>query len=162
MLSNDRKSRFSLLALGVGVIGVGAGLVVGFLAGAQPVLPILALVAIAAVVFFFTSFEQAVLGLLILRSSLDVFSAQQLPAAFALGVDALTLLYVTVMLLTRQKVRTDGFWWFFAGWVLLQGVWVVLLPLGGLGLDGSVLLDSIREWIRLFSWVMVYLLVMQL
>ncbi|HEY9633638.1 MAG TPA: O-antigen ligase family protein, partial [Coleofasciculaceae cyanobacterium] len=47
-------------------------------------------------------------------------------------------------------------------WVLLQGVWVVLLPLGGLGLDGSVLLDSIREWIRLFSWVMVYLLVMQL
>jgi O-antigen ligase len=162
MLSNDRKSRFSLLALGVGVIGVGAGLVVGFLAGAQPVLPILALVAIAAVVFFFTSFEQAVLGLLILRSSLDVFSSLQLPAAFALGVDALTLLYVTVMLLTGQRIRTDGFWWFFAGWVLLQGLWVVLLPLGGLGLDGSVLSDSIREWIRLFSWLMVYLLVTQL
>ncbi len=86
----------------------------------------------------------------------------QLPAAFALGVDALTLLYVTVMLLTRQKVRTDGFWWFFAFWVLLQSLWVILLPLGGLGLDGSVLSEIIREWIRLFSWVLVYLLVTQL
>jgi O-antigen ligase len=162
MLNNDHKKRFSLLALGVGVIGVGVGLVVGFLAGVQPFLPVLALVAIAAVVSLFTNFEQVVLGLLVLRSSLDVFSAQQLPAAFALGVDALTLLYVTVMLLTHQKVRTDGFWWFFASWVLLQGLWVILLPLGGLGLDGSVLLDSIREWIRLFSWLMVYLLVTQL
>jgi O-antigen ligase len=162
MLSNDRKNRFSLLALGVGVIGVGVGLVVGLLAGTQPFLPVLAFVAVAAVVFFFARFEQGVLGLLILRSSLDVFSAQQLPAAFALGLDALTLLYVTVMLLTGQKVRTDGFWWFFASWVLLQGLWVILLPLGGLGLDGSVLSDSIREWVRIFSWLMVYLLVMQL
>lgn len=162
MLTNDPKSRFFRLSLGVGVIGVGVGLVVGLLAGTKPFLPVLALVAVAAVVFFFTNFEQAVLGLLLMRSSLDVFSAQQLPAAFALGVDALTLLYVTVMLLTGQRVRTDRFWWFLAGWVLLQSLWVILLPLGGLGLDGSVLSDSIREWIRLFSWLMIYLLVTQL
>ena len=162
MLTNDPKSRSSRLSLWVGVAGVGVGIVVGLLAGTKPLLPVLALVAVAAVVYFFTSFEQAVLGLLILRSSLDIFSAQQLPAAFALGLDALTLLYVTVMLLTRQRVRTDGFWWFFAGWVLLQGLWVILLPLGGLGLDGSVLSDSIREWVRIFSWLMSYLLVMQL
>jgi O-antigen ligase len=162
MLTNDPKNRFSRLSLLVGVAGVGVGIGAGLLAGIKPLLPVLALVAIAAVVFFFTSFEQAVLGLLILRSSLDIFSAQQLPAAFALGLDALTLLYVTVMLLTRQRVRTDGFWWFFAGWVLLQGLWVILLPLGGLGLDGSVLPDSIREWVRIFSWLMSYLLVMQL
>ncbi|MGF1539584.1 MAG: O-antigen ligase family protein, partial [Pleurocapsa sp.] len=31
-----------------------------------------------------------------------------------------------------------------------------------LGSDASVLSDSIREWVRMFSWVMVYLLVMQL
>ena len=162
MLTNDPKNRFSRLSLWVGVAGVGVGIGAGLLAGIQPLLPVLALVAIAAVVFFFTSFEQAVLGLLILRSSLDVFSSLQLPAAFAIGVDALALLYVTVMLLTGQKIRTDGFWWFFAAWVLLQGLWVILLPLGGLGLDGSYLAESIREWIRLFSWVIVYLLVTQL
>lgn len=151
-----------MIALGVGVVGVGFGLLSGFLLGIQPILPFLPIVAVGAVVFFFTRFEQAVLGLLILRSSLDVFSSLQLPAAFALGVDALALLYVTVMLLTGQKIRTDGFWWFFAAWVLLQGLWVILLPLGGLGLDSSYLPESIREWIRLFSWVIVYLLVTQL
>ncbi len=162
MLTNDRNSRFSLLALGVVVIGVGVALVVGFLAGTQPFLPILALVAVAAVVLFFTRFEQTSLGLLLLRSSLDMFSAQQLPAAFALGLDALTLLYVTVLLLTGRAVRTDGFWWVFAGWVMLQGIWVILLPLGGLGFDASLLAESLREWVRLFSWLIVYLLVMQL
>lgn len=162
MLTNDPKNRFSRLSLWVGVIGVGVGIVAGLLVGIQPFLPIAALVAVAAVVFFFVRFEQAVLGLLILRSSLDVFSSLQLPAAFALGVDALTLLYVTVMLLTGQTIRTDRFWWFFASWVLLQGLWVILLPLGGLGLGGWVLSESIREWIRLFSWLLVYLLVLQL
>lgn len=162
MFSNDHENRSFRLALLVGVGGVLVGSVVGLLVGIQPFLLILALVAVVAVVYFFAQFEQAVLGLLILRSSLDCFSAQQLPAVFALGVDALTLLYVTVMLLTGQTVRTDRFFWFFVAWVLLQGLWVILLPLGALGLDGSVLADSIREWIRLFSWVMVYLLVMQL
>ncbi|MFB8787563.1 MAG: O-antigen ligase family protein [Potamolinea sp.] len=162
MLSKNHNHRYFLIALGVGVVGVGFGLLSGFLVGTQPIFLFLPIVAVAAVVFFFARFEQAVLGLLILRSSLDVFSSLQLPAAFALGVDALTLLYVTVMLLTGQKIRTDGFWWFFAAWLLFQGLWVVLLPLGGLGLDGSFLAESIREWIRLFSWVMVYLLVTQL
>lgn len=162
MLTNDPKNRFSRLSLLVGVVGVVVGIGAGFVVGIQPLLPVALLVAVAAVVFFFSSFEQAVLGLLILRSSLDVFSSLQLPSVFAIGVDALALLYVTVMLLTGQKVRTDGFWWFFAAWVLLQGLWVILLPLGALGLDSSVLPDSIREWVRLFSWLMVYLLVTQL
>ncbi|MGC1395142.1 MAG: O-antigen ligase family protein [Coleofasciculaceae cyanobacterium] len=162
MLTNDPKNRFSRLSLLVGVAGIAVGIVAGFVVGIQPFLLFLAVVAVAAVVFFFTNFEVAVLGLLILRSSLDVFSSLQLPAAFAIGVDALTLLYVIVMLLTGQKVHTDGFGWFFAGWVMLQGLWVILLPLGALGLDASVLPDSIREWVRLFSWLMVYLLVMQL
>jgi O-antigen ligase len=150
------------MSLGVGAAGIGFGVVAGLLAGIQPLVLGLALVAVAAVVYFFSNFENAVLGLLLLRSFLDAFSAQQVPSAFAIGMDALTLLYVTVMLLTGQRVRTDGFWWFFAGWVALQGLWVILLPLGGLGLGASVLQDSIREWIRLFSWLMVYLLVMQL
>lgn len=122
----------------------------------------LAVVALGMGCYFFAKFEQAVLGLLILRSSLDVFSAQQIPSAFAIGLDALALLYVTVSLLTGQTIRTDRFWWFFAGWVALQGLWVILLPLGGLGMDASSLPEAIREWVRLFSWLMVYLLVMQL
>src|SRR6478672_354416 len=109
MLSKSPKNRYFLIALGVGIVGVSFGLLSGLLVGTQPILLFLPIIAVAAVVFFFARFEQAILGLLILRSSLDVFSSLQLPAAFALGVDALTLLYVTVMLLTGQKIRTDGF-----------------------------------------------------
>lgn len=162
MFSNHHKSHFLNLALLVAVLGVGVGMVVGLLAGVQPLLLGVALVAVVTVVCFFTSFEQTVLGLLILRSSLDPFSVQQIPAAFALGLDALTVLYVVVLLLTRQTVQTDKFWWFFAGWVALQSLWIILMPLGALALDGSYLPYAIREWARLFSWVMVYLLVMQL
>jgi O-antigen ligase len=50
----------------------------------------------------------------------------------------------------------------FAGWVLLQSLWVIYFPEGELRLNGAVWLNSIREWVRLFSWLMVYLLVMQL
>lgn len=163
MLTKQRSSRSSRLGLLIGLAGVGVGLATGFLIGTtKPLYLGLALGAIPFLFYFFTKFEQAVLGLLVLRTSLDPFSGQQIPAMFALGVDVLTLLYVTVMLIRGQSIRTDRFWWFFAGWVMLQGLWVVLLALGGLGLGAGYLLESIREWIRLFSWAMVYLLVMQL
>lgn len=162
MLTNDPKNRFSRLSLLVGVVGVAVGIGAGFVVGIQPLLPVALVVVVGAVVFFFSSFEQAVLCLLILRSFLDPFSAQQIPAAFALGLDALTLLYVTVQLLKRRTVHTDVFWWFFAGWVALQSLWLILMPLGALGLDASYLSYGIREWVRIFSWLMVYLLVMQL
>ena len=145
-----------------GIIGVLVGLISGVLAGFQPLI-LGGLVIVTATLFsFFTHFEQTVLGLLILRSSLDIFSDFQVPAAFAVALDCLTLIYIAILLLTHQKIRTDWFWWFFAIWVIFQGLWVVLLSLGGLGLNSSYLLDSIREWVRLFSWLMVYLLVMQL
>ncbi|BAZ66839.1 MAG: O-antigen ligase family protein [Pelatocladus maniniholoensis HA4357-MV3] len=161
MLTNQRTNS-SVLPLLIGLVGVGVGIVAGFLAGAKPLYLCLALVAIAVVILFFTRFEQTVMGLLIFRTCLDPWSAQQIPAAFAVGLDILTLLYVTIQLLTGQTVHTDRFWWFFAAWVMVQGLWVMLLPLGGLGLNVSLLPESIREWIRLFSWLMVYLLVMQL
>lgn len=162
MLTSNLWLPSSHLAFRVSIGGVVVGIVAGFLAGAQPLYLFLAIGSVIAVVCFFAYFQQTVLGLLILRSSLDIFSAQQIPAAFAIGVDALTLLYVIVLLLTHRSVQTDGFWWFFAGWTALQGLWVILLPLGGLGMDGSYLPNSLREWIRLFSWLMAYLLVMQL
>ena len=150
------------LNLWLGIAGVVVGTVVGFMSGAQPTLIGLAIAAVAILVYFFSHFEQAVLGMLVFRSSLDVLSDFQIPAAFAIGLDALTLLYVTLMLLTGHRIKTDKFWWFFAAWVAFQSLWVILLPLGGLGLDGSYLTVSLREWVRLFSWLMVYLLVMQL
>ncbi|ARV57665.1 polymerase [Nostocales cyanobacterium HT-58-2] len=163
MLTKQRSSHSSRLGLFIGFAGVGVGLATGFLIGStKPIYLGLALGAIPFLFYFFTKFEQAVLGLLVLRTSLDPFSGQQIPAMFAIGLDVLTLLYVIVMLFRGQNVRTDRFWWFFAGWVMLQGLWVVLLPLGGLGFGAGYLSDSIREWIRLFSWLMVYLLVMQL
>ncbi len=162
MLKSNSWLPSSRLAFRVTIGGVVVGLVAGFLAGAQPLYLGLAIGSVIAIVYFFADFKRAVMGLLILRSLLDIYSAQQLPAAFALGVDTLTLLYVIVLLLTHQTVHTDRFWWFFASWVAFQGLWLMLMPLGVLGLDASFLLISIREWTRLFSWLMVYLLVMQL
>jgi hypothetical protein len=149
-------------ALWVGVGGVVFGLLAGVLVGAQPLFFGLGLGAVAALVYFLVDFERAVLGLLIVRSSLDNFSLQQIPAAYSIGLDTLTLLYVAILLLTSRTIETDKFWWFFAGWVMLQGMWILLMLFGGLGLNASFIGDSLREWTRLFSWLMVYLLVMQL
>jgi O-antigen ligase len=161
MLTNRRPNGFHL-TIAISLFGSLMGVMVGLLAGVQPLYPALLLGAIGFLLCFFKAPDTTILALLVLRSVLDPFSAQQLPAAFAIGVIGLTVLYVLVKILTRQPVYTDGFWWFFAGWVMLQGLWVILLPLGGLGMDGSFLLTSLREWIRLFSWLMMYLLVMQL
>lgn len=146
----------------VGVVGVLLGMATGWLAGAQPLYLVLLLIAGVVFVCFFAEFELVAMGLLILRSSLDIFSAQQLPAAYAVGVSGLTLVYVICLLLTRQTVNTDWFWWFLTGWLLWQALWPILCVVGGLGLGTEVLGDNVREWTRLFSWLMVYLLVMQL
>ncbi len=162
MFTNQPLSPGFRLALFVGLLGVAIGVFAGFLVGANPQLLGMGLVAVVMMIWFFAKFEQAVISLLILRSSLDIFYAQQIPAAFAIGLDALTLLYVTTQLLTGKAVKVDKFWWFFATWVGLQGVSVILLSLGGLGLDRSHFPEVIREWVRLFSWLMAYLLIMQL
>lgn len=162
MLTNKQFNSSSYLSFLVGLAGVGIGVAVGFGAGAIPVVVGLLLGVVAVLIFFFARFEQAVLTLLVLRSSLDPFSAQQVPAAFAIGLDGLTILYVIVQILIGRKVHTDKFFWVFAGWVGFLGIWVIL-PIVGWGLLGKTyLLDGIREWTRIFSWLMVYLLVMQL
>lgn len=162
-MENHKRSRSGVfLTIGGTILGIFVGAIGGLLVGVQPLLLGLALFAGGAVAYFFSNFEQAVIGLLIVRSALDIFSDYQLPAAFALGAIGLTMLYVTVRLLTGQSIRTDGFWWCLLLWLGVQSLWVILLPLGGLGFDGSYLSSAIREWVRLFSWLIVYLLVMQL
>ncbi|MGB3653550.1 MAG: O-antigen ligase family protein, partial [Rivularia sp. (in: cyanobacteria)] len=161
MLIDKLNSSFYLSFL-VGLAGVAIGVAVGFGAGALPVYVGLLLGAVTVVVFFFAQFQQAVFTLLILRSALDPFSVQQVPAAFAIGLDALTILYVIVQILIGKKIHTDKFFWIFAGWIAFLAIWIVL-PLVGWGILGTThLIDGIREWTRLFSWLMVYLLVMQL
>lgn len=104
---------------------------------------------------------QIILLLLILRSGLDAFSGLGLPAAFAVGLDALVLTYIAVLYLTGQKIHTDRVWWCFAVWVALQGLWPALTLLGGLPLSSGFVIVSLREWIRIFSWLMVYLMINQ-
>lgn len=160
MKTNSFRDTTSRLSLITGIAGASVGLILGILAGLQPLVLCLTILGIIQVIYFFNNFAPGVLSLLILRSSLDVFSAQQVPAMFAVSLDILTILYVIVRLLLGQKVQTDRFWWFFAFWVCLQGFWGILIPLSGL--DPLYLSESIPEWVRLFSWLMIYLLVMQL
>lgn len=153
----------SQVSFWIGVAGVLVGLAAGILVAAQPVYLFAGAIAFAIIINFFADFERTAIALLILRSSLDIFSAQQIPALFALGLAALTLLYVAAAFLERRTIQTDWFWWFLLAWVMLQGLWPVLCILGGLGLDASpYIVDNVREWTRLFSWAMVYLLVMQM
>ncbi len=153
----------NVLAFAIGGVALFIGILAGISASTTPLL-LAALVLLAVIAFFliyfFTNFEIALLSTLILRSALDPFPP--LPALFAIGIDVLAAIYIGWMLVTRQPVLTNRFWWFLLGWVLFQLLWVILLPLGGLGIEGGALMTGVREWTRLFTWVAVYLLVMQL
>jgi O-antigen ligase len=146
----------------LGMVGIPIGLIGGFLVIVNPLYFAAAFVAIVVTVFFFIRFEQTLMALLVIRSGLDLFSQQGLPAAFALGLDVLVLSYVIVLYLTKQKIFFDKLFLVFAVWVIVQGLWPVLTAIGGLGLSSAYLSDSVREWVRMFSWLMVYLAVCQL
>lgn len=107
-------------------------------------------------------FQVTVIGLLVLRSSLDAFSRYQLPALFAIGVILLTISYCLLLLITKREVNTNWFFWFLLSWVFSQFIWVVLIPLGGVGQGADLLAEAVEQWLRMFSWAMMYLLVTQL
>lgn len=138
------------------------GIAVGLMSGANPLYAGLLLLVPAATVFFFKNVEFSILALLILRSALDPFSERGVPGAFAIAFSALAFFYITARLLGKQPVQLDAFGWFFAGWILLQGIWVVLLPLGGLDMGREQLPAAIREWVRISAWLMAYLLMYQM
>ncbi|BAY61477.1 hypothetical protein NIES22_15420 [Calothrix brevissima NIES-22] len=147
------------------IVGILLSIIFGVVANLQPLyiaLLVVLIVAVSVTINFFKNFEQTLLGLLILRSALDAFSDQQVPAVFGLCIDILAFLYIGNCLVARKKIHTDGFWWFLAGWMALQAVWVILQLFGGLGLGPSYFLGAFREWLRIFSGLMIYLLVMQL
>lgn len=138
------------------------GAICGLMVGVSPPILATSFIIITVLVCFFWKFEYTVLAFLGVRSSLDIFSDQQVPALFGVGLTGLAVLRFCWLLIDRQKVQTDWFWWLFAVWVFLQGIWVVLLPLGGLGFGSEALDNASREWVRLFSILMGYFLIMQL
>lgn len=138
------------------------GLAAGILGEISLKLFIVLLTALLLLAYIFADFERSILGLLIIRSSLDLFSKQQLPAVYGVGIEFLAILLVIVWVITGRPVHTDKFWWFLISWVFFQGMWLALMLLGELGFDASYLSESIREWVRLLLWPAIYLLVMQL
>lgn len=162
LFSSPRHQQLAALTLLVTATTSLFGIMLGWLAATSAIYVVGALVAVFSLVYFFQSFEQAAIGLLIIRSSLDIFSDQGVPALFSIWLDVLILLYVVINIVKGKEISTDRFWWFLLGWVLIQSLWVILLPLGALGSDVSALGTSLREWVRLFSWSLVYLMVLQL
>lgn len=162
-MNNQKASNTAKLLPWVLVIsGISIGILYGFLAGTVPIYLLALLVGGLLAALFFVKFDVAVIGLLVIRSSLDAFSDLQVPSALGLATIIFSICYVIIALLTQRPIRTDKFWWFFLAWMFLQAVWIILLPLDALGFDTSLLMESIYEWLRLFTWVIVYFLVMQL
>jgi O-antigen ligase len=146
----------------IGILGLISGAIVGFLSGAIPLLVGVLFVTALSITTFFLKFETVVISLLCLRVGIDCFITFQLPTVFALSVNALTVLYILVQAFRKRPIQTDGFFWAFLTWWLIQGMWLVVMPLSTLGFGMEYFGESLREWIRLMSWVLVYLLVMQL
>jgi O-antigen ligase len=128
----------------------------------EPFLLLAGLVAVLIGLSLLLQFEWTIIALLLVRSSLDIFSAQQLPAVFAVALDFVAVVYIVLLVVLKKPIKADGLLIFFGAWIALQGVWLVLLPLGGLGPSGLSLSDSLREWVRMSSWLILYLLVSQL
>jgi O-antigen ligase len=162
LAQHSQKRFMSYLGRLLGIAAMAVGVMLGFLTGTNPFQIVVFFAVPAIVTFFFRNFEAAVLGLLLLRSALDPFSEKGLTSAYALGLSALTVVYLTVRLLSKQKIHIDPFWWFFASWIAFQGFWVVMIAVGGTEIPVENLSGSIREWIRILSWCMAYLLTMQL
>ena len=144
------------------ILGGGVGVVLGLLTGVQPLLPGILIPASLILIYSFNQFELILMGWLILRSAIDGFVSMQLPTIFALSLDAIGVIFLISQVARKRPIHTDWFWWGFFTWWLIQGMWLVLMMMGGLGFDSEMLGYSLREWTRIFSWVMMYLLVMQM
>lgn len=136
-------------------------LIIGLAAGVDPLVAALLSIGIIGSILCFRFFDYFILTLLVSRSTIDTFSSIQLPSLFAIGLDALAIGYVITRVLRRETIKADPFLFFFAGWCAFQATWVLVLALGGLGGGAYLLGESIREFARIASWFLVYVLIMQ-
>ena len=162
-----RQSTFSngnvLGLLAISGLGIIAGITAGASISVEPTLVaawVLLCGAIFGLIYLITNFEFALVSLLVVRSAMDAFPP--LSSVFALGFLALAFIYVIWLLLRRQPIQTNMLCWAFCGWAAFQGLWIVLLPLGGLGDSGTSLFIGLSEWLRTIVWVSVYVVFLQL
>jgi O-antigen ligase len=139
-----------------------ASVVMGITAATKPLLLAAGIVAAVGIALLYNKFEFSILGLLIVRSSLDPFSKFQLASLLALVIDAITISYVIGCLLLHKRIKSD--WWmiFLLIWTLLTALWPLATVLGWLPKESEALSLGIREWIRIASYGAIYTLVMQL
>lgn len=142
--------------------GALAGIFAGISIGFQPLLVVFWVLlggGILSLIYITTNFEFSLLGLLVVRSSLDSF--HPLPSLFAVGFLSLAATYIIWLFLRQKSIQIDPLCCFFCGWTIFQGLWVILLPLGGLGESSTSLLDGFSEWLRVIVWALVYLAFLQ-
>ncbi len=161
MLNNSLSKTVLAIPL-IAALSLVVGLVISFLGSSEPFFAIAGLAALLVSLSLVFKFEITILSLLIVRSSLDIFSEQQLPAIFAVALDLVAVLYLAILILLKKPIKIDGLFLFFGGWIALQFVWILLIPLGGLGPSPVSISDALREWIRMASWLVIYLLISQL
>lgn len=132
--------------------------------------PYLLLVAgIVIMIFSLHKFSIAFPVFLVIRSSLDVFSNVSIkmgplnlniPAVLSLFITLMGLSYLGFsMLLTKRKISIDVVSKVFFSGLLFLFLWV-LLGYYNFGIYGLV--TGFREWIRLFSIFMIYILTFQI
>lgn len=139
-----------------------ASIVLGIAAATKPQMLAVGIVAAIGIALLCNKFEFSVLGLLIIRSSLDPFSKYQLAVILALVIDAITICYVTGCFLLRKRIKSD--WWmiFLLVWILLTALWPLATFLEWIPKESKSLDLGIREWFRVASYGAIYTLVMQL
>jgi O-antigen ligase len=139
-----------------------ASVAMGIAAATKPILLAAGIVGAIGISLLYKKFEFSVLGLLIVRSSLDPFSDLQLASILALIIDGITICYITGCLLLHKRIKTD--WWmiFLLVWILLTALWPLATALGWLPKESESLGIGIREWLRVASYGAIYSLVMQL
>ncbi|UFP96570.1 O-antigen ligase family protein [Gloeobacter morelensis] len=163
-LLNRPGGWIALAAFIAGCIVLGAALV------KSPMLVGAAAVVAVGVLCLILKFEVTVIVLLVLRSSLDPFSSFGLTGALALLIDAVTVIYLLTRVLARKPIQGDWLWGVLALFIALMGFWPLAMAQGWLGhrADAAMLgyptlgEDSLREWIRILSYAMIYGLAMQL
>lgn len=147
-----------LLPLGSSLICVG----LGFKISEDPIYLFLLIFCFGVVFSLLNYFETTVLLILTARSSISIFSGLGITSLYAIGVDLIVIVYVALKLFRKEKIQLDWFVLFYFGWIGIQSIWVILLPLKGLGMGPSHFTSAVREFIRIASFPMLYLLIMQL
>jgi O-antigen ligase len=127
----------------------------------------IAIAWIALVLLFLIKFEIIFPLLLIARSSLDIFTdvgfylgplSFNIPSSVSLFIDVMGLVYLGMIYIRGRISLFDNIAKGFLIWVLSLLFWVFLAYLN-LGEEG---LGGIRDWGRLFSLLVIYLLSVQL